>query len=32
MTTNEVMAFIVLPAAWGIIVGLLLTVWTDEYF
>lgn len=29
---NYVLAYIVLPAAWGIIVGLLLTVWTDEYF
>lgn len=29
---NYVLAYIVLPAAWGVIVGLILTVWTDEYF
>lgn len=29
---NYVLAYIVLPAAWGIIVGLILTMWTDEYF
>jgi hypothetical protein len=32
MTANEAMAYIVLPATWGVIVGLILTMWTDEYF